>query len=168
MSLTATGLVTFPDQQKIIDYINGHPGKMALDTPVVQTTFPDGIQKIAAQFANKTMKHEEIKSNIETAMTIVNEETKKWTALKSGLSNLVTTLKANDQKQESKPSTFTQEMKMIHDKMAYTDTQNAIYTDMVSTFFQKILDDVLDNATFTPPLPNADGKWTRHVPPPLT
>jgi len=163
MSLSPAGLVRFPDQQKIIDYINTHPRKELIDRLAAQNIFPSAIQKIAVQFANKTMKSEEIESNIKAAITNAEKE---WSDLTNALNNLIMTPK--DQEQGSEPSAFTQDRQCIYTIIESEDTLKTRWKTVFFKVFTTILDDLLENATYTPlpgdsNAPESSGLWTRHV-----
>jgi hypothetical protein len=151
MSLQA-GLVTFPDQQAIIDYINGHPMKLvsAFDNDHMKSAFPDGngIQMIAAQFAGKTMKREEINANIETAMANGNEKWKKFFELRGAITQLVSGWKSN-----------------AKDSMESAGTKMDEDIKIILAVYESVLVDAVEGTTFTPPPggPYAPGIWTRHV-----
>jgi len=139
-----TRLITFPDQQAIIDHINNHPLKSFLTHAKINETFPNGdaVQKVAAQFASKTMKREEVQTNIKTAMRNASNLMKGWldqmdSCIQSGAEN--PNLKAN-------MNTFAFGMY----KMAEPAFQ----------IFSLYLLDLVDGATYTK---DPDGTFKRHV-----
>ena len=151
-------IITFPSQLAIIDYINSHPLQTtgALDTAVVKSRAPDGIQKVATYFANKQMPFNEIQQHVKEVLTDHDEE-KKLADLITDLQGYTTECVKTDNNQ---PSPFTQEMEHILFN-AQRAAKDPIF-DTVVVLYETILHDLLDKATFTPPK-DGSATWTRHV-----
>ncbi len=155
--------VSFPNQQAIIDYINGHPIKPSLETKFMQSTTPNGVGKIAKFFADKTMPREEIKKNLEVIL-VNQEENEKPASLSTALEKLILSCEKIDAKSEKKqPSQFTSSMKEVYEISKNADRN----FEIAIKIYDSVLQDLLDGATFTPPSIEEQAKgnhsWTRHV-----
>lgn len=61
--------VTFPDQAAIVAYLENHPLKNTINTDFIASALPNSMQKVAQYFSGKAMLRDEIKSNIENALS---------------------------------------------------------------------------------------------------
>jgi hypothetical protein len=150
--LLETRLLTFPDQQVIVDYAKTNPNAKMIYNPglksFVDEVFPnlDPIQKVAAYFADKTMQLSEIKPNIKAAIIKENKAGEEWFELK-----------------EKGVIKFNEIFPNSNFSIISTDMNNKY--SVVETLFERFLIDVPDRATYTPPNgdPTANRSWTRHV-----
>jgi hypothetical protein len=148
-------MVTFPNQQMITDYMNSHPLKItgALDTPIVKDSTPDSFQKVAQYFADKKMPFSEIRKNVKEVLT-----DQKLARLTTALRKLTVSWKNIDAQSGNQPDALTARMADI---LSQTQQQSS-YVEIVVELYAHVLRDLLDKATFTPPIDGSE-KWTRHV-----
>jgi hypothetical protein len=162
MSTTTQNLATqacFPSQQAIIEYFNSHPLKItgSFESLVVKSHAPDGIEKVAKCFADKTMPHGSIENGVKEALTD-HEEEKKLAKLETALGKLLLSCEQID---AGKPSDFTLSMKQIHKNVQDIQDPDPWF-DLVVKMHVHVLKDLLDRATYTPPK-EGEKSWTRHV-----
>ena len=98
-------LVVFPKQQQILDYINNHPIQSSIDTPVVKSTAPDSLQKVAKYFSEKKMELSEIKGHVKIAITQEDEDYAKLKKLQDALAKFILKCEEIDEKSVVKEPT---------------------------------------------------------------
>jgi hypothetical protein len=150
----ATTIACFPSQQAITDYFATHPYKKYLDDEIIKSKAPNGIQKVADFFANKQIPSDQVNENVINALD-VREGIKSMAELGADVAKLTGDWEKID---KGNANHHTNTMKDIHAKIALLGAQ----LKLVVKIYDVILNDLLDNATYTPPPP--EGKeWTRHV-----
>jgi hypothetical protein len=127
--------VCFPSQQAIIEYFNSHPLKTmgSFDSAEVKSCAPDGIEKVAKCFADKTMPYGSIENDVKEALTDHEEEQKL----------------ADD---------FRLSMKQLHKNIQHLDP----YFEIIVGMHLRVLQDLLGRVIYTPSKESENG-WTRHV-----
>lgn len=144
MTQTVTPAGRFPDQQAIVAFIheyNSTKAKGALDSRFISSAVPNGTQKVAEYFANKSFERIALKDNVRTALMKGNKDAEQLAGLKVYLAQCIAQCEqARQTTPEKDISQLKERLKSIQAKCENSSFEQAVqlYHQIMLELFNKL------------------------------